>query len=668
MHKRRLHALSLSSCVALILTGCGLDRLELRSGPWEPPPAAAVKQTPAPREACNHFMAERRALFGDLHIHSSLSMDANSLGTRTLPDDAYAYATGEEIEVYGVDPAAGARTARIDRPLDFAAVTDHAEWLAEVSLCTTQGSAVYDSTGCAIYRGEEDSFLAMVLGIKGFRARIGGLVGITGRRNDVCGRDDAICRRELRTVWEDIQASAERWYDRSADCSFTTFHAWEYSRSPRTSKVHRNIILRNEIVPELPISSLETPLEMDLRRQLLEQCNDNGSGCDAIAIPHNPNMSNGQMFRVEYAELPLERQREEAALRARLEPVVEMMQIKGESECRNGMYNVLGGEDELCGFEKIRDFGQPNLEDCGEGSGHGAQAGKGCTSRTDFVRYALLEGLREEQRIGVNPYAFGFIGSTDTHTATPGAVSEFDRPYKFGYSTEQMLTVGARPRAVAFQNPGGLAGVWAEENTREAIFDALKRRETFATSGPRIAPRFFGGWDIPDTICDDPDLAAEGYRVGVPMGSVLPPAPAKTASPLFAVSAAADPGTADAPGQLLQRLQVIKGWVGKDGEFHQQVVDIAGDANNGAGVDPATCATRGTGFTSLCSVWRDPAFDPQQDAVYYARVVENPRCRWSARMCLSLAENERPDGCTNDRLPKTVQERAWTAPIWYGTN
>ena len=366
-------AFSILSCFFLVFTGCGLGKLELGTQPWEPPPEAASKQTPAPRAACNHSVAERQPLFGDLHIHSSLSMDANSLGTRALPDDAYAYATGREIDVFSGDPTLGMRKTKIDRPLDFAAVTDHAEWLAEVSLCTTPGSATYDSAGCAIYRGEEESFLARLLGLKSFRARIGGLIGITGRRDDVCGDDDAICRRELASVWQEIQAAAERWYDRSSDCSFTTFHAWEYSHSPQSTKVHRNIILRNEIAPELPISSLETPVAMDLRRQLLEQCNDSGSGCEAIAIPHNPNLSNGQMFRVEYVDLPMERQREEAALRARLEPVVEMMQIKGESECRNGMYNVLGGEDELCNFEKIRDFGQPDLEDCLEGTGIGAR-------------------------------------------------------------------------------------------------------------------------------------------------------------------------------------------------------------------------------------------------------------------------------------------------------
>ena len=666
----RLTALSRLTVVLAVSTisGCDIGRLILTADPWDPPPAPAIAGEPLPRDPCTHVVEERQPLFGDLHLHTSLSMDANSLGTRTLPDDAYAFATGTPIALYGGAPGAESKTIQIDRPLDFAAVTDHAEWMAEVSLCTTSGSWSYDSTGCAIYRGEEESLLAKALGAKGFRARIGGLIQIGGRREDVCGEDLAACRKALGNVWQSVQASAEHWYDRSSDCSFTTFHAWEYSRSPQSTKIHRNVILRNEIVPELPISALETPIEMDLRRQLLEQCNESDSGCEAIAIPHNPNLSNGQLFRAEYAELPLARQREEAALRARLEPVVEMMQIKGESECRNGMYQVLGGNDELCEFEKIRDFGQPELSDCAEGQSKGAQAGKGCTSRKDYVRYALIDGLREKERLGINPHQFGFIGSTDSHTAAPGAVSEYEQPYKYGTTPEQTLTVGGRPRAVAFQNPGGLAGVWAEENTRDAIFDALKRRETFATSGPRITPRFFGGWHIPADICSTPNLAEAGYQHGIPMGGVLASKTKPDERPRFVVAANADPGTAGAPGHPLQRIQIIKGWVGSDGSFHQSVIDVAGNADNGATVDPLSCEAEGEGFANLCGVWEDSAFDPQQDAVYYARVVENPSCRWSTRMCLSLPDDQRPDGCDNPRIPKVIQERAWTAPIWFDSS
>ena len=645
----------------LLATACTLD---LSSEPWQPPTGPAGPGTIASREACLDRRAERQPLFGDLHVHTGVSMDAHSLETRTTPDDAYRFARGEAIEVYsGVPGVYG--PVQIDRPLDFAAVTDHAEFMAEVSLCTTPGSPSYDSVGCQIYRGEDESWLARILGLKGFRARLGGLVGLSGRRDDVCGEDDSIYRTALASVWRENQEATERWYDRSADCAFTTFHAWEYSHSPHSTKVHRNVILRNEIVPELPISSLETPREIDLRHQLVDLCNDTDTGCEAIAIPHNPNLSNGQMFKIEYADLPLEQQREEAALRARLEPIVEMMQIKGESECRNGLYGVLGGPDELCGFEKIRDLGGQEFVDCEEGAGWGAQAGKGCSSRTDFVRYALLEGISEGQRIGVNPYEFGFIGSTDTHTATPGAVTETEVPRKFGGTVQDLLAVGDDMRAPAYWNPGGLAGVWAEENTRDSIFDAIKRRETFATSGPRIVPRLFGGWELDANFCDRPDFAQRGYAEGVPMGSRLPQDPAGGLAPRFAVSALADPGTPGRPGGRLQRVQIIKGWVDDEGMFQQRIHDVAGSAENGAAVDLSSCEPTGPGAASLCAVWIDPEFDPEIDAVYYARVIENPSCRWSARLCRSLPEAERPTGCRPGELPEVIQERAWTSPIWY---
>ena len=357
-------------------------------------------------------------------------------------------------------------------------------------------------------------------------------------------------------------------------------------------------------------------------------------------------------------------------MRARLEPVVEMMQIKGESECRNGMYGVLGEPDELCGFEKVRDLGQQVFEDCEEGAGHGAQAGRGCSSRTDFVRYALLEGLREKERIGVNPYAFGFIGSTDNHMSVPGAVSEASAPYKFGTPLEKLLSLGEAKRAPAFWNPGGLAAVWAEENTRDSIFDALKRREAFATSGPRIVPRGFGGWEMDPGLCDSPNFAQEGYASGVPMGGQLPPRPADVQGPIFAVSALADPGLSHQPGGLLQRIQVIKGWAEGDATF-ERVYDVAcsGGADvdpethrcpdNGASVDLETCAVLGNGSSQLRTVWSDPDFDADERAFYYARVLENPTCRWSTWDALRAGVPPRSD------LAATIQERAWSSPIQY---
>lgn len=632
---------------------------------WDPTIGKREPAEIAPRAPCSDRDPLRRAFYGDLHVHTGVSMDARIRGTTTTPDDAYRFARGERL---GLSPIAADGTpdrwAQLDRPLDFAAVTDHAEWMAETSLCGDPDSPSYGTRACRIFRAEERTFLATLLGLKGFRAKVLGVVDFDGRNRDVCGDDLSLCRERLATVWAEMQNSAERFYDRSERCAFTTFHAWEYSRSTKSTKIHRNIVLRNEIGPELPFSWVDTPDEFRLRAKLRDLCLDSGSGCDAIAIPHNPNLSNGHQFTIPWREWPLADQRREASLRARLEPIVEMTQIKGDSECRNGLYGVVGGEDELCEYEKLRQS-WGTVDDCEEGTGEGAQKAQGCVSRLDFVRYALVEGLREQARIGVNPHAFGFIGSTDTHRGTPGAVDERDYLGKYAGPEASFLRIEGQRRVRIFRNPGGLAGLYAEENSRDALFDAMKRRESFATTGTRIAPRFFAGWSLDEGLCGAEDFLARGYAEGVPMGGDLPPAPRGATGPVFAVSATQDPGTAARPGHLLQRIQIVKGWVGDDGAFHQRVVDVAGAASNGADVDPATCAPRGPGAASLCSVWRDPDFDPTRGAVYYARVVENPSCRWSTWRCLALPEGDRPDGCSDPRVPKTIQERAWTAPIWF---
>jgi hypothetical protein len=294
-------------------------------------------------------------------------------------------------------------------------------------------------------------------------------------------------------------------------------------------------------------------------------------------------------------------------------------------------------------------------------------AGKGCQTRQDFVRYALVRGLKERQRIGINPLAFGLIGSTDTHNANPGDVEESSYQGCCGSVDD---TVAERidaqgPMSGPIRNPGGLVGVWAEENSRDAIFDAMKRRETFATSGPRIQPRLFAGWDLPADLCERSDFAAAGYEHGVPMGADLPARPATAGALRFALQALRDAGREGQPGGKLQRLQIVKGWVGDDGATHQAVYDIAGTPDSGASVDLATCQPRGSGADALCSVWADPDFDPGRAAVYYARAVENPSCRWTTWECLRSPEADRPERCDDPAIPKTIQERAWTSPVWY---
>jgi hypothetical protein len=329
------------------------------------------------------------------------------------------------------------------------------------------------------------------------------------------------------------------------------------------------------------------------------------------------------------------------------------------------MYRVLGESDELCGYEQFR---PASTEDCEEGTGKGALVGKGCTSRLDFVRYALVEGLREAERIGVNPYKLGIIASTDTHNATPGDTEEASYDGWSGVEDDSaskrlsgpptMLTGGG-------PNPGGLVGIWAEENSRDALFDAMQRRETFGTSGVRILPRFFGGWSYPADLCGDPELLAKAYAGGVPMGGDLPAPGAGAGAPRFVVSAQRDPGSAALRTNALERLQIVKGWAGPDGEIHQKVYDVAGIAS-ASGPDLATCEPMSGGADQLCAVWTDPDFDPAQRAVYYARVLELPSCRWSTRQCNALPDPARAEACANPAIPKTLQERAWTSPIWYG--
>ena len=213
-------------------------------------------------------------------------------------------------------------------------------------------------------------------------------------------------------------------------------------------------------------------------------------------------------------------------------------------------------------------------------------------------------------------------------------------------------------------------GVWSEENSRDAIFDAIERRETFATSGPRITPRFFGGWGFGLELCDDPGLVAAGYAGGVSMGGVLTPAEQSGLAPTFVASVARDPGTPEHPGGRLDRLQIIKVWYGEEGGFHEEVHDVAGrlasiESREPASVDLETCQPEGRGYDQLCGVWSDPAFDPDRAAAYYVRVVENPSCRWSWRACLAIPEAERPAGCSDPAIPRVIQERAWTSPIWF---
>lgn len=610
-----------------------------------------------PREPCAERDPQRKAWFGDLHVHTALSFDAWTYDTRATPELAYKFARGETIYMPPLD-AEGKPTVpvRLARPLDFAAVTDHSEYLGETSLCTTPSSPAYDSVTCKNYRPPASSLIGFGTGTS------------PPVRGDICGDEAAICLEAAAPVWKSIIDAAEAAYDRSPSCAFTTFIGYEYTLSPFATNLHRNVLFRNARVPSAPITVYDAPRAVDLWTRLRAECNDAATGCEALAIPHNSNVSNGRMFLPQYPGAQGEaEERAQATLRADMEPLVEIFQHKGSSECINGLPSYPGAADELCDFE----IAQPMpISDCGpNGKDQGGLAGFGCTSWRDFVRGALLMGMMEGARLGVNPFKVGIIASTDTHNGTPGAVEEASFRGHSGRSdnTPDLLLGGGNLTGEALTvSPGGLAGIWAEENTRDSLFRALRRREVFGTSGPRIAVRFFGGWGYADGLCDDPKMVELGYSGGVPMGSDLPKRPASGGAPKIVAAATRDPGTAESPGAKLQRLQVIKLWVDAEGKAHEKVFDIAGDPKDGATVDEATCKPSGAGYDSLCGVWTDPEFDPARPAAYYARAVEDPTCRYTAYICNSLTMEERTKlHCDDGTFPKTIQERAWSSPVWY---
>jgi hypothetical protein len=638
----------------------------------EPPPESVftvadfrADKHKRPRPRCNHYDPQRRAFFGDLHVHTSVSNDAYSFGVRVDPDGAYRYAFGGTIYLPLGDDLQ-ARPVRIDRPLDFAGVTDHAEFMGESVLCFDTSNAAYETGFCEVFRtgtGREPALLTKIM------------APIPLRDTEACGSDGELCGRAAETVWQKNIAVAEEWNDTSENCERTAFVAYEYSSFRLGSNLHRNVIFRNAVVPRRPVSYLDAIREWDLWRILKERCLDGSELCDVLAIPHNSNISNGRMFNVDYPGAWSRQERiARAELRAQIEPVLEIMQHKGDSECRNQLSGVLGGVDELCDFEKFENLaftaitGTPKVDDCYAGplADWVPHLGPNCLTRNSYVRYALTEGLVQERELGINPFKFGISASTDTHNGLAGGVTEKNYPGHLGLADATAVDRVQYKREIVgntSNNPGGLIGVWAEENSRDSLFDGIRRKEVFGTSGPRIQARFFGGWQLPQNLCEDPEMVKKAYASGVPMGGDLPRK--SSAAPSFLVTALADAGTPEFPGMPLQRLQVIKGWADDAGNHHQRVFEVAGDADNGASVDPATCAPRGDGFSGLCEVWQDPEFDAGRRAIYYLRAVENPSCRYSAWQCLSLSEEERPPDCAKPQMGPHIQERAWSSPIWY---
>ena len=625
----------------VLLAGCQSDA-EPSSAPGSLPADASedvaaladVGPDVAASGTCDAFDPLRNLYFGDLHVHTALSFDAWINDVRTQPGDAYRFARGEPVRLppLGAD-GVGLREVQLTTPLDFAAVTDHAEYLAEIDACVTPGSAAYATPTCVGYRMGND--------VEVFR--FGSLLTTTTpeRFSDICTEID--CPEAARGVWGRVIDAAEQ---ANAPCAFTTFVGYEWTGATGVSNAHRNVIFAGERVPSSPVSYFEEPTAEGLWRAL-EPFEADG----VLVIPHNANMSDGQMFHPAAWRDDPEAQ-DLAARRARLERLLEIIQHKGDGECMNGLRFGIGATDELCDFEKLY---APPFRDCGDEPGAGSMAGLGCASPYDYLRGILHGGLALRESFGDNPYALGVIGSTDTHNGTPGFVDEATYGGHVGRdeatALDRLAPPGLLPGGVRL-NPGGLTAVWATENTRTSLFDALHRRETYSTSGPRMRVRFFGGPELPADLCGNAAALETAYAQGVPMGSVLE---AVDRAPTFWVLA-----SQDADGVGLERLQIVKGWRNPDGSVGEQVFDLVADSGR---LDTETCEARG-GAPTLCASWQDETWQPGQDAWYYARVVEIPTCRWSARDCASLAEVDRPEGCSDPRVPPAIQERAVTSPIW----
>ncbi|MBW1900137.1 MAG: DUF3604 domain-containing protein [Deltaproteobacteria bacterium] len=638
------------------------------------------------RERCECYNENRQPFFGDLHVHTSYSQDAYVLDTRNTPRDAYRFARGATLMLSeSMSRPDQTRPVTLRRPLDFVAVTDHAEYFDLVQTCITPGAPGYDDPICRRFRSDEKVRSIGLRGCSRTRDRLKAMDDLTGYlenppiKTPLCDIPGVDCAAAEALMWQDIQAAAEEAYDRTKACALTTFIAYEYSSAPDSNNLHRNVIFRNSSVHPRPVHAYDTSQDVTmLWKALQENCIEAGTGCDVLTIPHNSNFSSGLMFE-DPADL------DEATTRQFFEPLVEIYQHKGCSECRYDLrFNAgVGTTDELCSFEQTWMFnlkGPPPR-------GPELPPPEEFPPRA-FVRNALKDGLVLEQQLGVNPFKYGLVGSTDGHNATPGNTDEVGWQGAMGAfdaSCEQ-FPAGRIATPFASYSPGGLAVIWAEENSRDSLFEGLRRREAYATSGTRPVVRFFGGWDLEEDLCNSHDFVSRCYDRGVPMGGDLTNAPNPLAKPRFLVWAQKDPGTEDLPGTDLQCIQIIKGWVDRKGQTHEKVFDVAGDRNNGAHVDPETLEPVGEGFKELCIVWTDESFDPGQPSFYYARVLENPTPRWSTLQCKELGIDVFAGkwkrrfqaikagvyicgGCKDEKtdpaLERIIQERAWTSPIWY---
>ena len=566
-----------------------------------------------------------------MHVHTSWSFDAFTNGSRTTPTDAYAWAQGKEITNSGFGGKIQTQT-----PLDFYMVAEHAEFMGVFNQMSNPESPL-SRTELAKGVTSPDANVRL-------QTFAGVLRDMSAGKIDPALTDPALAR----SVWSEIVKAADAAYRPG---HFTTFAGFEWTSNPRQRNLHRVVMFRDTAhLPDMVLSALESE-DPETLWKWMDGLRARGS--TLLAIPHNGNASDGRMFEtVRFDGRPIDAAYNRT--RAANEPLYEITQIKGTSET----HPDLSPTDEFAGFEQwdytlSADYQRPTHR------------------RGSFARQALLEGLAQDSIGNGNPFKYGFIGDTDTHNAA-ASHEEFNYTGKFAFENDaghRLKGMEGQPpgqvRQVQEFSSGGLAGVWAEENTRESIFDAMQRRETFGTSGTLIKVRFFGGWNFTEADLKTTDAVRTGYARGVPMGSDLK-APAGKA-PSFLVMASKDPKSGN-----LDRVQIVKGWLDADGKQQEKVYDVAWSGARapdpksgkvppvGDTVNAATAEyTNSIGAAELSTVWTDPDFDPSERAFYYVRVLEIPTPRWSTRDAVRLGMPV-PKG-----LPVSIQERAWTSPIWY---
>ena len=585
----------------------------------------------------------QRVYWGDTHLHTSFSTDAGMVGNRLGPDEAYRFARGEIVT-----SSIGVR-ARLQRPLDFLVIADHAENLGLAPMIAEKNPDLLKlefgkKIANLVYDGKwGDAYTLWGDGM--------------AKREDPLKGNDALTR----TMWQRLTASAEKFNEPG---QFTALIGFEWSSSPDGNNLHRNVIFRDgkdEADQIIPISNYDTSDPEELWKWMAAY--EQKTGGKALAIPHNGNLSNGLMFDdVTFTKKKLTKAYAEQ--RMRWEPVYEVTQMKGDGEA----HPSLSPNDEFA------DYGTWDK------GGFGPEPKKPDMLPREYAREAYKRGMAYEQKLGANPFKFAVIGSTDSHTS----LATIEENNYFGKATPmepsnnperfQDKITGYR------QQPGGpdvtirhyktlasgLAAVWASENTREGIWDAMARKEVYATTGTRMIVRVFAGWDFSEADVQRPDFAKIGYLRGVPMGGDLSNAP-KGKAPAFVIRA-----LRDVDGANLDRIQIVKGWLDSKGKTHEQVYDVMCSSGRkitdkkrcdkavGNTVDVKTATyTNSIGDALMLAYWQDPAFDPKQRAFYYVRVLEIPTPRWTTYDAAFFGV-ELPKG-----VSPSHQERAYTSPIWY---